>query len=553
MKKYDYIIIGAGSAGCVLANRLSANPSNSVLLLEAGGKDNDIYLSIPGAYGKLFRRKIDWGFYTEPQEHVNNRRMYLPRGKTLGGSSSINAMAYVRGNKEDYNDWAKLGNEGWSYDEILHYFTKSEYNEQCDELDLGYHGKTGELNVTFPQQFRSPYGDAFIQAARQAGVPKNKDFNGTRQEGVSNFQFNIKNGARHSGATAFLKPALKRPNFTAVTKAYVNRILIENDKATGVEFIKGKNGTEQVFANKEVIVCAGAFNSPQVLMLSGIGDESELKHQNIECKKHIPGVGKNLQDHLFYSISASSLRQDGVNHYIPVWKQFGALMKYLFQRKGPFTISPLEAVIFENLDHPGARANFQFHFACMTAGKGYDYDMYDMNTYPSYDGFTILPTLTNPKSVGYVGLRSSNPVDTPLIQPNFLSEEADLIQLVKGARRALEIIQQPAFDNFRKEIVAPPNGTSDEEIIEHLKKSIETVYHPVGTCKMGNDEMAVVDDELRVHGIEGLRVVDASIMPKIVTGNTNAPVYMIAEKAADMILDNKKSRKVAESLAIYND
>ena len=537
MKKIDYLIIGAGSAGCVLANRLSENPSINVLVLEAGGPDNDINVHVPGGYTKIFKTKRDWGFWTEPQEHVLNRKIYLPRGKMLGGCSSNNALAYVRGNRADYDGWADLGNKGWDYNNILPYFKKSENNEHIDQLDKGYHGNSGALKVSFPTRFRTPFADAFIKASEQVGIPHNSDYNGAKQKGASICQMTISNGRRQSGAVAFLKPALKRPNLKAITKARVSKILFEKNKAVGVEYLDKRNNKHTVKVEGEIILSAGAFQSPQILLLSGVGNAAELKSSGVDCIHELKGVGKNLQDHLMSSVSAKAKTQEGINHYLPLWNQVKGFMDYLVNKKGAFMIGPLEAMSFIDLENQGNPANFQFHFAPMYTGKGFDYDMYDYTTYPSNDGFTILPSLLHPKSRGFVKLKSNDPLADPMIQPNFLQEQSDLDQLVKGTKVALEIIQQSAFDPYREEITAPLDYSSDDAIINHIKNALETIYHPVGTCKMGSDEMAVVDDQLRVHGIENLRVVDASIMPKIVTGNTNAPTFMIAEKAADMILN----------------
>ncbi len=530
MPKYDYIIVGAGSAGCVLANRLSEDPGNSVLLLEAGGPDKKLEIKIPGGYAKLHKSEVDWGFWTEPQEHLNGRKLYLPRGKALGGSSSTNAMAYVRGNRADYDHWAELGNEGWDFDSLLPYFKKSEHNENFQN---DFHGQNGPMNITFLKDQRTPFGEAFVKACEEVGIPATKDYNGKSQLGASLLQFSMKNSFRHSTAAAFLKPVLSRANLEVRTRAQVSKILLKNDEAEGVEFFT-KKGKETALASKEVILSAGSFQSPQLLMLSGIGHPDELKNVGIETKKAIPGVGKNLQDHLFFPCSASSQGQNGLNHELSLLNQLIGTVQILTTGKGALTAGPLEATAFFDTKG-GNEVDFQFHFVPLQTGEGYSTDFYDIDTFPRKDGFTILPSLIQPKSVGFLKLVSSDPKAPPLIQPNFLSHPDDWETMLRGTKKAMEALRANAFGPYRSKILSPLDE-SDEGIMEHIKKSVETIYHPIGTCKMGKDEMAVVDDQLRVHGISKLRVVDASIMPKIVSGNTNAASIMIGEKGADLIL-----------------
>ncbi len=522
---YDYIIVGSGSAGSVLANRLSAKPEVKVLLLEAGGSDKSFFVRMPAGIANLAGPRYNWGYETAPRAAMNGRRMYWPRGRILGGSSSVNAMVYMRGQPADYDHWRQLGNAGWSYEDVLPLFKKAERNERLRDE---FHGPDGPLNVA-ERPYTNPLSHVFVEAAQQAGLPFNPDFNGAAQVGCGLFQVTQKNGARWSAASAYLHPAAARPNLTVVTKAQATRILIEKGRAVGVEYVRrGKRRTAR--AGQEVLLAGGAINSPQLLLLSGVGPAEALQAIGVPPAFDLPGVGKNLQDHLNVNILRRAVPGSTLDSKNRALAPLAVALEFLLFGTGPGTSNVAEAGAFGFNNHGAATPDIQYHFI---PAQVVDH----ARTRLDGDGVTLHACCLRPQSRGEIRLASTDPLQPPLMDPNYLDADYDLKILTEGIRQGREIFAAPAFKSWLGEERFPGAAIqSDAELEKFIRATAETEYHPVGTCKMGSDPMAVVDERLRVRGIERLRVIDASIMPTIVSGNTNAPVIMIAEKGAEMVL-----------------
>ena len=540
MTKYDYIIVGAGSAGCVIANRLSQDSSNKVLLLEAGGSDRRFFIQMPIGYGVTYhQKKVNWMYLTEPSPDADNKPSYWPRGKVLGGSSSINAMVYVRGNPKDFDEWSEAGNPGWSFNEVLPYFKKMEsWQNGADN----FRGGDGPLNVSEVSKQLHPLCDNFLSAAEEIGIKLNPDMNGEKQEGVGNYQITTHKGQRMSASRAYLWPIKSRSNLTIVKNAIVTRVLIKNKKAYGVEYLKSGKAHESI-ASREVILSAGSINSPQLLQLSGVGPKNILEQASVPLIHDSPSVGENLQDHLgvsyFYKSKVPTLN----DQLRPVLGKIYQGLRYIFSRSGPLSLSVNQSGGFIRTRDDLEKPNIQLYFSPVS----YSLESPDKRAMMSPDPFSaMLLGISNcsPRSRGSVRLRSSNPLEPPVIEPNYLSHEDDIKDLLEGVKVLRKLAKTDSFRKVIGEEFRPGSQCqTDEQMIQHIKDTVWTVFHPSSTCRMGPDpKSSVVDSNLKVYGIEGLRVADASIFPSLVCGNINAATIMVGEKASDLILKDQRTK-----------
>jgi choline dehydrogenase len=534
-KEYDYIIVGAGSAGCVLASELSRDPNTRVLIVEAGGRDWSPMIHMPAGIQSLIEgTRHNWAFRTVPQKHLHNRKMFIPQGKAIGGTSSINGMIYIRGSRKDYDRWEAEGCAGWSYDDVLPVFKRLEANTRLSDE---YHGTQGPLNVT-DFTYLNPLTSTFLQACDEIGIPRNRDFNGATQHGAGHFQYTVKDGRRMSSARAFLHPARRNnPNLDVYSNTLVSKVVVDHGRAVGIEIVGDDKRPRTIRATREVIVSSGAFNSPKLLLLSGIGPADELRAKGVSVVHDLPGVGKGLQDHLDAAAiwhATTDLTYDRAGRF-PYKYIHGA--RYLLFRSGPVTSSVCEAVAYTKSEPGLEEPDISVHFLpAWVIDHGF-------KKQPG-NGITLHNNNMRPLSRGEVTLASSNPLDAPLIDPHFMSDPTDVKKMIACVKIGRDIMESKAFQPYVSHPYAPlADIKTDEQIVEFVRQTAETDYHPVGSCRMGIDEMATVDPRLRVRGLEGLRVVDSSIMPHLIGGNTNAASIMIGAKGSDMILEDSSSSR----------